>query len=146
VVSLDSEVVDARAGTPFDVNFTIHSAHDGSMQDSLFPLVKATHTETGEVVTAHGLSTGEGHYVASLTLPTTGTWAWEIQPFTGYPADLNPQFTLLTVSAAGVAPATAAAVPGFAGVPMMLWGVLGLLALVAVVAVVTGRRLPQMRA
>ena len=143
VVSLDGEIANPEAGTPFDVNFTILSAHDGSVQDSFFPTIKATHAETGEVVTTHAQATGEGHYTASLTLPAAGTWNWEILPDPGYPAELSAKLTPLTVvEAVAVAAPEQAAAPSFAGMPVGLWGIVAMLAVVAVVAVLTARRLP----
>ena len=144
VVSLDGDVPQAQAGTPFDVNFSIFSAHDGSPQDGFWPIVQATNSETGETITARAESAGPGgHYTASLTLPTAGTWQWKIQPEAGYLEELIAPLTPLEVSAPSAAiaarPAGAATV---AGLPLGLWAIVAVLALVAVVAVYTGRRLP----
>lgn len=145
VVSLLGEVPNPQAGAPFDIRFTIHSAHDGSPQDGFVPIVKATNAATGETVTAHAQAAGQdGYYTASMTLSTAGTWQWEIQPDPGYPAELGGQMTPITVTAPGAAVAPAAA-PSFAGIPAMLWLVLAALAAVAVIAVVSARRLPQVR-
>jgi hypothetical protein len=142
VVSLEGEVPNPQAGTPFEVGFNIYSAHDGSPQAGFHPIVTATNAATGETITAHARAEGEaGHYTVALSLRSAGTWQWQIRPEADYPADLVSPLTPIIVAA----PAAASA-PSFVGVPRPLWGVLALLAAVAVAAVLTARRLPPVRA
>ena len=147
VVSLDGAVPSPEAGKPFDVSFTIYSAHDGSTQNEFHPLVMATNTDTGETITARAEpAAGDGRYAASMTLPTAGTWEWKIVPEADYPQDLVNQLTPLTVSAPVAAQAAAPAAFSFAGVPV--WLIVAVVAAVAVAAltVLTIRRAPQVRA
>jgi len=102
VVSLDDAPPDAQAGVPFTIGFTVFSAHDGSPQSDLEPTVTATDPASGEQMTVTAEPEGaDGHYVATLTLPTEGAWRWEIQPLgkyaENYPASV---MTPITVRAA----------------------------------------------
>ena len=139
VVSLEGAVPNPQAGEPFDVSFNIFSAHDGSPQDEFHPIVTATNAETGETVTARAEATGPvGHYQATLTLPTTGTWNWQIVPEADYPRDLVNDLTPITVSAPAAVPAGGQT--SFAGVPALLWLAVGVVVVGAAAFVVAGRR------
>jgi hypothetical protein len=106
IVTLDTTPTDVQAGVPFDVDFTVISAHDGSDIVALKPIVTATNSATGEEITV--TATGDwktGHYIARLTLPSAGEWQWGIQPF-GAEAPDDPLRTMtpLQVSAPGTQP------------------------------------------
>jgi len=107
VVTLDGSPSGVDAGVPFTFGFTVFSAHDGSPESGLHPIVTARNSATGERVVVTAQPDGAaGHYAATLTLPSDGAWEWEIQPFgefvDDYPASV---MTPITVSAPAVQPA-----------------------------------------
>jgi hypothetical protein len=135
IVSLDGMPATPHAGEPFTVGFTIFSAHDGSAQAGMAPIITATHATTQEKVTVTAQSEGEpGHYQATLTLPSAGEWNWEIQPLGKYAENYPPSvMTPLQVSTAGVqlAPQSQAALT-----PMPWMALAGVTTLAALVALV----------
>jgi hypothetical protein len=137
VVTLDEELGAVTPNTPFDVDFTIRSAHDGSMQDGFTPFITAVNSETGESLTFDAIAqTDAGHYRATMTLPA-GTWNWRIAPDRDYPDQLIAEMTPLEVTAAAAAPASRA----LAGVSVnWLWVVLPLVALLLSVLALASRR------
>ncbi len=109
VITLDEQVGTPQAGTPFDVRFSIHSAHDGSLVSGHNPEVRLVNAATGEVVTAPATPAGEtGHWVATVTLPAAGEWKWGILPDAG---QRESTMVPLTVAAAG-APVVAGGASG----------------------------------
>ena len=81
VVSLDGTVSGAIPGDPFEIGFTIISAHDGSSQTGMQPIVMLANTATGETLEVTAQPDGEaGHYTAVVTLPSEGQWSLAIQP------------------------------------------------------------------
>jgi hypothetical protein len=112
VITLDGMPADVRPGQPFDVGFSIISAHTSDPVSGEQPHVEAVNPKTGEVISQMGRPDGTpGHYVATLTLPVEGRWEWRIQPFPlaeGWPAaELTP--IQVQAVAASVAPASALA-------------------------------------
>jgi hypothetical protein len=99
VVSLDAAPPDLAPGTPFTVGFTILSAHDGSSQNGMEPIITLTNAATGEKVVVTARAEGEaGHYVAGITLPSAGQWDWEIQPLGKY-AENYPASVMVPIQA-----------------------------------------------
>ncbi len=79
-VRLDAPPEEVTAGVPWRFGFMVLQ-HGVTPISDVTPVVRATHTETGETVTATGIREGPvGHFVAELTLPTAGAWEWEIAP------------------------------------------------------------------
>jgi hypothetical protein len=79
LVTLDQAVGEVQPGVPFSVAFTVIS-HSRAIP-GLAPAIRVTH-EAGEQVAVTARPEGApGHYAAMLTLPTSGVWEWEIQPF-----------------------------------------------------------------
>ncbi len=111
VISLDDVPPDAQAGVPFTIGFTVFSAHDGSPQSDLEPIITATDPVSGEKMTVTAEPEGAvGHYVATLTLPAEGEWQWEIQPWGKYAEDYPASvMTPIKVRAAAAQPAAPAA-------------------------------------
>jgi hypothetical protein len=148
IVTLDTAVPETHAGDPFTVEFTIRSMHDGSLQDGFSPVVRATHAETGEVVTFDARPLADpGRYSVTLTLPAAGEWAWQVHPEAYYPDELiaaMPPIQALPV-AGSVSPASSApAVAPPVIAPGLLWTaavVLGLLA-VTTLALLSRRKAP----
>jgi hypothetical protein len=105
VVTLDSAPTDVRAGVPFDIGFMIISAHEGhEAMTGGSPTLIARNPDTGELVTVQGVEDGKaGHYLASITLPSGGSWNWEIQVW-GQKFTMSP----IDVGAAGAQPVQAA--------------------------------------
>jgi hypothetical protein len=159
VVSLNSEPTNVQAGVPFKVGFKVLSMHGSGGVPGLTPAVVAMPTSAvhsralvqfatiggfeanvaevaapapkGEAVVAMAQPEGEaGQYVATLTLPTSGEWSWQIQPFgqleTGGALVLTP----LQVSAVSQSPAIFGGLPELAPV-LPLVGVLLALSLLA---------------
>jgi hypothetical protein len=136
VVTLDDTPSDVQKGEPLTVGFLIFSAHDGSPQAELEPTITATNPTTGQKVTLTAERKGvPGHYVAQLTLPSTGTWDWEIQPF-GETGDWYPP-SVMTPLHVGVAVVPAAEGAPASGVAAVLTPWLGM----AVVGVATAAAL-----
>jgi len=107
VVSLDGAPQNATPGDPFEVGFTILSAHDGSPQVGMGPIVMLTNAATGETVEVTAEDSGEaGHYVAVVTLPSEGQWSFEIQPLGKY-ADNYPPSVMTPIQASAPAAAEA---------------------------------------
>jgi hypothetical protein len=148
VVTLDNPVTGVEAGQPFDVDFSIVSAHDGTLQEGWMPMVTATDPETGEVLsfTAQELE-AFGHYRAAVTLPKAGVWRWHVHPDRYSMDEMVTALAPLTVAPAGSA-AAASGGPAWLGAPQM-WAAVtlaGLLALAGAAAVVRRRRaLPEAR-
>jgi hypothetical protein len=129
VVTLDESIGDATTGKAFDVNFTLRSMHDGSLQDGWHPIILATHPSTGETLRFDAATLGEaGRYSASLTLPVAGEWTWRIVPEADYPAELISEMTPITVlpAAAPAVQSAPATVPAAAWVAAALVSVAGL--------------------
>jgi hypothetical protein len=122
VVTVDGAGPNAQSGVPFNVGFTIRSMHDGSDENELEPVVTFTNKATGEVITVTAKNdNGEGHYSATVTVPSEGEWAWEIQPLgryaENYPASVMAPLMVQApaaerTSATTAGPAPVAAQPG----------------------------------
>ncbi len=82
-VTLDSPPADVQPDVAFTFGFTISSAHaDGSPMGGLKPIIIASNPATDEQVKSTGTPEGSlGHYVATITFPSTGAWQWQLQPF-----------------------------------------------------------------
>jgi hypothetical protein len=152
VVSLDGTPADVQAGVPFEVGFTIFSAHDGSPQAGMDPILTATNPATGESLKVSARPQGAGgHYVASLTLPTAGEWQWEIQPYGNFMEDYPASvFTPIQVSAPAAAQPAAnpqvAAQPALDLSPVAVLVGAGVVILIAGAALVLNRRRAAVRA
>lgn len=146
VVSLEGEVTGAQAGTPFDISFSIRSAHDGSMQSGFTPSVQFYRPDTGETVEAKAApGTEAGYYTANVTLPSAGQWQFKIKPDPYW--DQSFEMTPIQVGAAGGAPAGAGG-PGvwLRAMPPAGWLAVVALLAVAALAVVRIRRGTAVRA
>lgn len=78
-VTLDGDGDQPSAGQPIEIGFTLyqHGVRPVSWPDAW---ITATNPETGQTVTADAVPQGaEGHYVATITLPSKGTWTWAIE-------------------------------------------------------------------
>lgn len=140
LVTLDSSPTNVQANTPFTVGFMVRQHGKTPMPDlaptlvfirnaqaaapSTATLVRAAYAAKGEqdTVTFNARPDGAvGHYVATVTLPSEGTWTWQIDAF-GPVAQMSP----LQVGAAP-APKGAAEQPGVpqsTAVPAPVAGVL----------------------
>lgn len=126
VTTLDRTPTNIEAGEAFTIGFVVRQHGDKPMA-GLTPRITALNAATGERVTAIAVAEGAvGHYVATLTLPSAGTWTWEIAAF-GEPARMSP----LQVGAPGSARADAALV---GRVGAWLWPALSVIALVGLFA------------
>lgn len=109
VVTLDSgsaldpaSGMSIQPGVPFSFGFMVRQ-HGTKPVGGLTPSITATSRDTGEIVKAAARAEGDtGHYVATLTLPRAGTWAWRVDAF-GPPAEMAP----IMVAAPAPAPAPA---------------------------------------
>lgn len=89
VVVLDQTPEGVRAGQEFQVGFTVLQ-HGTKPIGGLKPRIDLTEAASGQRISATAKPQGDiGHYVASLTLPTDGTWTWTIETF-GPPTTLSP--------------------------------------------------------
>jgi hypothetical protein len=138
IANLDATPGQPRVGEPLTIGFTalqhgVRPWTEGSVS------VTARNQGTGESITADARAEGKpGHYVATLTFPSAGTWTWEIQ----MPLFMSSKFAPLTVLPAAAAPATQPT-PSPAGVPgTAILGVGALAALIAASAYLFVRRRP----
>ena len=101
---------DLAAGTPFTVGPLIQSAHaDRQPFPGLRPLITLTNLATLEVVRVPATEKGmTGHYIATITLPTTGSWRWQVQP----DPERVPDFVVTLPGPLWVGPATTDATIG----------------------------------
>jgi plastocyanin len=111
-VTLDKLPEDLQAGVAFSIGFAIKSAHgDNSPETGLQPVILAANPATDEEAKTTGRAEGaDGHYVATLTLPSAGTWQWRILPFGGsdYTLALPGPLEVRAKGAAAPKPAEAA--------------------------------------
>jgi hypothetical protein len=145
VVVLDSESaligVDrpVDAGAPFTIGFTVLQ-HGKTPVDGITPKITLTSAAGGSQDEAKPLRLtffaepegGPGHYVAAITLPQAGVWAWEIDAF-------GPVATMAPITVAAPAPALAPADPTPA---LALWGAIAALALLAAALLTLRSRRP----
>lgn len=85
VISLEQMPTGLEAGQPFMVGFRVTShAEEGRLAPiaGLAPIVTATQGDQRVQVVAEQ-ATAPGHYQARLTLPSAGSWAWQIAAFGG---------------------------------------------------------------
>lgn len=99
VVTLDQTPAAATPGEPFEIGFTILSAHDGSSQTGMEPILTLTNAGSGETVEVMAEPSGKaGHYTAVVILPSEGEWSFEIQPL-GRFADNYPASVMTPIRA-----------------------------------------------
>lgn len=80
VVHLDADPGEVVVDVPWTFGFMVMQ-HDITPNSDVTPIVRATHQETGEDVTATGRQEGKvGHFVAEMTFPLAGDWKWMIHP------------------------------------------------------------------
>lgn len=78
VVTLDALPTNVVAGEPLTVGFVVRQ-HGRTPMKGLIPAIIAQHLESGEKVSVTASPEGaDGHYVATLTLPSGGVWQWVI--------------------------------------------------------------------
>jgi cytochrome c2 len=81
VVTLETLPTDVVAETPFMVEFTVRQ-HGESLTGGLTPQITAVHPETGQSITIQAeAGSQDGHYAATISLPTAGRWRWHINAF-----------------------------------------------------------------
>jgi hypothetical protein len=106
------------AGAPFTIGFTVLQ-HGKTPVDGLTPRITLS-SASGERVTVFAEGEGgPGHYVATITLPETGAWTWQIDAF-------GPIATMAPITVAAPAPAPAPVMPAPA---LALWGALAAVAI-----------------
>lgn len=104
VVTLDTSPADVRAGSIVEVGFMVRQ-HGVRPALGLTPAITLRNVAIGELVTATARPKGaNGHYVANFTLPSAGTWEWEIEAW-GPPAQMAP---IQVAAATAQAPASEA--------------------------------------
>jgi len=114
IANLDS-TPQPRAGEATTLGFTVLQ-HGVTPVTSGTVSVMARNSASGETIAAKVVAEGKpGHYVATLTFPSAGTWSWEI---TLERLQMQSKFPPLTVLPAVAAPAPAApAEPAPSGIP-----------------------------
>jgi hypothetical protein len=139
VVTLDKTPAEVKAGTAFTIGFTVLQ-HGETPVDGLTPKITFT-SATGDHKTFTARGDGaRGHYVADLTLPTAGAWAWEIEAF-GPPSVMSP-LQVLAAPAAAPAPASPAVAPALAMPTALPWGGAAIVVIALACAVLFLRRRP----
>src|SRR5918999_177331 len=72
--TIDSGPIDPTAGTPVDIGFTLKQHGQTPISWEMVTFT-STNAETGEQVSVEALPKGAvGHYVATVTFPSAGTW------------------------------------------------------------------------
>ena len=120
VITLDAWPGQVTAGEPLEIGFTVRQhGRDESLMSGLTPTVTLRNEASGEFLIVEAVAEGKmGHYVASVTFPISGEWAWSIQAFT-----MDVPMPVLAVSGAAARPtqARSSALPA-----LLLTGVVGL--------------------
>ena len=100
VVTLDELPGEVEAGQPFEIGFMVRQ-HGVTPLGGQSPIIRAYLDGSQRSVRVVAEDEGEvGHYAASLTLPESGTWQWEIEAFGG--PQLMPALTVVDASGATV--------------------------------------------
>ncbi|MBI3168477.1 MAG: FixH family protein [Chloroflexi bacterium] len=110
VVTLDELPVNATAGEPLTVGFTVRQ-HGKTPLGGLSPTVTFTLPKEEQFAVTAEEDGDEGHYSATVTFPKEGEWEWSIEAFT-----MNQPMPTISVAASSLAPSTAKSEP----VPYML--------------------------
>ena len=128
--TLDERPPQPAAGEPVEIGFTLLMAGSHPV-DWERPSISATNAATGETVEVEARQEGRpGHYVATLTLPSEGTWNWAIETQEiMVETKLEP---LVVARAAETTQAPAAVAPLMLVGAVVFIGVLGALAAVGV--------------
>jgi hypothetical protein len=106
--TLDEPVDEFDAGTPTTIGFTLLQ-HGETPTDWTTTFVEATNHETGETLRFDATPAGEvGHWTAEITLPSPGTWDWQIQTEELF---IESSFTPLTVTGSVIATTTSGMTP-----------------------------------
>ncbi len=113
VITLDELPTDVAAGQPFTIGFTVLQ-HGHTPMTDLEPTV--TLKLGSERIILPAEEDGKpGHYTATLTFPTEGTWDWSIQAFS-----MDQPMPVLSVSAAVAgSPATTASTSVASNLPAL---------------------------
>ena len=99
VVTLETLPTDVVAETPFMVEFTVRQ-HGQHLIGGLAPQITAVHPETGQSITVQAeAGSQDGHYAATISLPTAGQWRWHINAF-----GADQPMPDITVQPAAIAP------------------------------------------
>ena len=132
--TLDEMPPQGSAGEPVEIGFTLLMAGSHPV-DWERPSVTATNAATGETVEVQATAQGRpGHYIATLTFPSEGTWNWAIET-----QEIMVE-TELQPLAVSPAPTPVTAQPP-AGVPVAVAAVIiGVLAALAIIGVGIARR------
>jgi hypothetical protein len=118
VTTLDSLPTDMQVGVPFTIGFTVRQ-HGNKPMSGLSPTIRMRNASSGETVQFSATAEGAvGHYVATLIIPSAGTWEWEIDAF-GAPAPMSPLTIAVAASITQPAP-TALPITPFAGVMLVI--------------------------
>lgn len=143
-ITLDALPTQVIAGQPLSLGFMVRQ-HGQRPMTGLIPKIIATRPDTGEKLTAYAEAQGEaGHYLATLTFPSAGTWEWVINDgfvtsdALGIPGQPMPSLTVLTPAGQpGAAAPAPARVP--ASLPMVI-GYVGLIGAVGALLVLARTR------
>lgn len=128
--TLDSQPRTPAAGEPIDIGFVLRQ-HGETLVSWPQAYITATNPETGETVRADATPQGpEGHYVATLTLPTAGTWTWAVAT-----TELEVTTTLEPLTVIGSGADATQSVP-----PLLLVALVAIALVTTVVATVVVRR------
>lgn len=136
VVTLDELPTNVVAGQPLAIGFMVRQ-HGVSPMTGIIPTLIARHPDTGETLRATALPEGaRGHYAATITFPSSGTWRWVINDgfatsdalgFQGQPMpDLMVMETGAVTSVPTRQPASLPMALGFVGVVGAIGGLIAL--------------------
>jgi hypothetical protein len=121
-VELDAPPADVRPNQPFTIGFTVLQ-HGVRPVPKLAPTIMLTRSGSDERVVVMAREAGQpGHYVASITLPSAGTWHWEIAAF-GTPVRMTPLIVAAPAPTAQPVPRFVTPWSALAAATMLLLGV-----------------------
>lgn len=126
VATLDGETPAPTAGEPFDVTFTLMQ-HGVTPVNSGTAIVVATGPDGRQLTFTARRAPAQAHWIATVTLPSAGTWQWRVE----LPNQLEVEsedFATLQVAASGTAPASGPLLAGIlalaalaVGLFLVLW-------------------------
>lgn len=112
VVTLDELPGQVIAGQPIQTGFTVRQ-HGRTLRDDLVPIIRLERADKKDSFTVTAKRQGaSGHYVATLTFPSAGTWDWkiDIEQF-GMITQPMPQLSVLAAAPANDGRVAAASSP-----------------------------------
>ena len=109
--TVDSGPIDPTAGTPVEIGFMLKQHGETPIHWEMATFV-GTNAGTGATVSAEAQPKGPlGHYVATVTFPSEGSWSWTVQLRDLLLDTSASSFPTITVRPAAAVPTSPAGIP-----------------------------------